>query len=162
MLLAVALVSSGSGGGSGGSVGVGGAAGGCRGASGASGGAVTVASGGGGGACAARMASAGAQYRGGAQQWAAAYAPPPCRYPPPQPQPYTAAPTPYTPHQLTRERKLKPKAATSRRPRSVAGSRAGRGERDRRGSDLIAPADRLRDPAVRDFHSGVLLRLTNP
>ncbi|XP_068633409.1 protein alan shepard isoform X5 [Battus philenor] len=44
------------------------------------------------------MASAGAQYRGGAQQWAAAYAPQPCRYPPPQPQPY-AAPSPYTPHQ---------------------------------------------------------------
>ncbi|XP_037294528.1 protein alan shepard isoform X3 [Manduca sexta] len=45
------------------------------------------------------MASAGAQYRGGTQQWAAAYAPQPCRYPPPQPQPYAAAPSPYTPHQ---------------------------------------------------------------
>ncbi|XP_045772764.1 protein alan shepard isoform X1 [Maniola jurtina] len=71
--------------------------GGCRSASGA-GGAVTVASAGA-GACAARMASAGAQFRGGTQQWAAAYAPPPCRYPPPQPQPYAAAPSPYTPHQ---------------------------------------------------------------
>ncbi|XP_052741593.1 protein alan shepard isoform X2 [Bicyclus anynana] len=47
------------------------------------------------------MASAGAQFRGGTQQWAAAYAPPPCRYPPPQPQPqpYAAQPSPYTPHQ---------------------------------------------------------------
>lgn len=73
--------------------------GGCRSASGAVG-AVTVASAGAGaGACAARMASAGAQYRGG-QQWAAAYAPQPCRYPPPQPQPYAAAPSPYTPHQV--------------------------------------------------------------
>ncbi|CAG9561980.1 unnamed protein product [Danaus chrysippus] len=44
------------------------------------------------------MASAGAQYRGGAQQWAAAYAPQPCRYPPPQ-QHYAAAPSPFTPHQ---------------------------------------------------------------
>ncbi|XP_011549746.3 protein alan shepard isoform X2 [Plutella xylostella] len=55
-------------------------------------GAVTVAGG-------ARMASAGAQYRGG-QQWATAYAPQPCRYPPPQ-QPYAAQPSPYTPHQYT-------------------------------------------------------------
>ncbi|XP_026327403.1 protein alan shepard [Hyposmocoma kahamanoa] len=47
------------------------------------------------------MASAGAQFRGGAQQWATAYAPQPCRYPPPQPQPYAAAPSPYTPHQYT-------------------------------------------------------------
>ncbi|XP_050680877.1 protein alan shepard isoform X6 [Leptidea sinapis] len=45
------------------------------------------------------MASAGAQFRGGTQQWATAYAPQPCRYPPPQPQPYAAAPSPYTPHQ---------------------------------------------------------------
>ncbi|KAJ0176647.1 hypothetical protein K1T71_007826 [Dendrolimus kikuchii] len=78
--------------------------GGCRSASGAGVGAVTVASAGAGagaGACAARMASAGAQFRGGAQQWAAAYAPPPCRYPPPQPQPYAAAPSPYTPHQYS-------------------------------------------------------------
>ncbi|CAG4983004.1 unnamed protein product [Parnassius apollo] len=74
--------------------------GGCRSASGAGAGAVTVASAGA-GACAARMASAGAQYRGGTQQWAAAYAPQPCRYPPPQPQPYAAAPSPYTPHQYT-------------------------------------------------------------
>ncbi|CAH0715583.1 unnamed protein product, partial [Brenthis ino] len=71
---------------------------GCRSASGAGSGAVTVA---GAGACAARMASAGAQFRGGTQQWAAAYAPQPCRYPPPQPQPYAAAPSPYTPHQYT-------------------------------------------------------------
>ncbi|XP_021207606.1 protein alan shepard isoform X2 [Bombyx mandarina] len=76
--------------------------GGCRSASGASVGAVTVASAGAGaGACAARMASAGAQYRGGAQQWPAAYTPQPCRYPPPQPQAYTAAPSPYTPHQYS-------------------------------------------------------------
>lgn len=77
--------------------------GGCRSASSAGTGAVTVASAGAGagaGACAARMASAGAQYRGGAQQWAAAYAPQPCRYPPPQPQPYAATPSPYTPHQV--------------------------------------------------------------
>ncbi|XP_060803559.1 protein alan shepard isoform X4 [Amyelois transitella] len=46
------------------------------------------------------MASAGAQYRGGAQQWPAAYTPQPCRYPPP-PQPYAAAPSPYTPHQYS-------------------------------------------------------------
>ncbi|XP_059048487.1 protein alan shepard isoform X4 [Achroia grisella] len=75
--------------------------GGCRSASGAGAGAVTVASasaGAGAGACAARMASAGAQYRGGAQQWPAAYTPQPCRYPPP-PQPYAATPSPYTPHQ---------------------------------------------------------------
>ncbi|XP_026492214.1 protein alan shepard isoform X3 [Vanessa tameamea] len=74
---------------------------GCRSASGA-GGAVTVASasaGAGAGACAARMASAGAQFRGGTQQWSAAYTPQPCRYPPPQPQPYAAAPNPYTQHQ---------------------------------------------------------------
>ncbi|XP_050558972.1 protein alan shepard isoform X7 [Spodoptera frugiperda] len=78
--------------------------GGCRSASSAGASAVTVASAGAGagaGACAGRMASAGAQYRGGAQQWAAAYAPQPCRYPPPQPQQYAAAPSPYTPHQYT-------------------------------------------------------------
>ncbi|XP_053609156.1 protein alan shepard isoform X3 [Plodia interpunctella] len=76
--------------------------GGCRSASGAGAGAVTVANAGAGGAgaCAARMASAGAQYRGGAQQWPAAYTPQPCRYPPP-PQPYAAAPSPYTPHQYS-------------------------------------------------------------
>lgn len=78
--------------------------GGCRSASSAGASAVTVASAGAGagaGACAGRMASAGAQYRGGAQQWAAAYAPQPCRYPPPQPQQYAAAPSPYTPHQVS-------------------------------------------------------------
>ncbi|XP_047503756.1 protein alan shepard isoform X5 [Pieris napi] len=69
---------------------------GCRSASSVGVGAVTVASASA-GACAGRMASAGAQFRGGAQQWAAAYAPP-CRYPPPQ-QSYAAAPSPYTPHQ---------------------------------------------------------------
>ncbi|XP_072949183.1 protein alan shepard isoform X3 [Epargyreus clarus] len=77
--------------------------GGYRSLSGAGADAVTVASAGAGagaGACAARMASAGAQFRGG-QQWAAAYAPQPCRYPPPQPQPYAAAPSPYTPHQYS-------------------------------------------------------------
>ncbi|CAB3221916.1 unnamed protein product [Arctia plantaginis] len=76
--------------------------GGCRSASTAGVGAVTVAnaSAGAGGACAARMASAGAQYRGGAQQWATAYAPQPCRYPPPQAQPQPYA-TPYTPHQFS-------------------------------------------------------------
>lgn len=65
-------------------------------------GAVTVAgasAGAGAGACAARMASAGAQFRGG-QQWAAAYAPQPCRYPPPQSHQYAAAASPYTPHQV--------------------------------------------------------------
>ncbi|CAH2096228.1 unnamed protein product [Euphydryas editha] len=45
------------------------------------------------------MASAGAQFRGGTQQWSAAYTPQPCRYPPPQPQPYAAAPSPYAQHQ---------------------------------------------------------------
>lgn len=75
--------------------------GGCRSASSAGVGAVTVANAGAGagGACAARMASAGAQYRGGTQQWATAYAPQPCRYPPPQAQPQPYA-TPYTPHQV--------------------------------------------------------------
>ncbi|CAK1551050.1 unnamed protein product [Leptosia nina] len=74
---------------------------GCRSSSGVSAGAVTVAAAGAGGACAGRMASAGAQFRGGTQQWATAYAPQPCRYPPPQPQPYAAAPSPYTPHQYS-------------------------------------------------------------
>ncbi|XP_013145157.1 PREDICTED: protein alan shepard isoform X3 [Papilio polytes] len=77
--------------------------GGCRSSSVEGASAVTVASAGGGGGAgagesAARMASAGAQYRGGQQQWGAAYAQP-CRYPPPQPQSY-AAPS-YTPHQYT-------------------------------------------------------------
>ncbi|CAH2048614.1 unnamed protein product, partial [Iphiclides podalirius] len=73
--------------------------GGCRTASVAGASAVTVAgAGAGAGACAARMASAGAQYRGGTQQWGAAYAPQPCRYPPPQPQAYATAQSPFTPH----------------------------------------------------------------